>query len=168
MRRRHDNNSSHCSCIPTSQGLPRYYFYFYKLLCIWITKLRDSLFKKKNERGGREERRNLHITEICTSLSSSHTGLLTALQAPQACACPGAFALAVLSVWNALESESQAHGSQPPCPQQRLHRAYHSSQNSLLPDPVLLHGPWATTGMPAPRQQGLLLFCSRLCPLSSE
>lgn len=135
MRRRHDNNSSHCSCIPTCQGLPRYYFYFYKLLCIWIIKLRDSLLKKKdNERGGREgkeeerEGRNSHITEICSSLSSDHTDFLTALQTPQACACPGAFALAVLSVWNALGSESQARGPSLPA---------HSSTSIT---PAVLHG----------------------------
>ena len=62
MRRRHDNNSSHCSCIPTSQGLPRYYFYFYKLLCIWITKLRDSLFKKKKMREEEERRGGICIS----------------------------------------------------------------------------------------------------------
>ena len=96
MRRRNDNNSSHCSCIPTCQGLPRYYFYFYKLLCIWITKLRHSLLKrKKNERGGGEgkeeekEERNSNITEISNSLSSSHTGFSLPLKHPRPVPAPG-------------------------------------------------------------------------------
>ena len=174
--RRHDNNSSHCFCIPTCQGLPRYYFYFCKLLCIWIIKLRDSLFKKKkdNERGGREgkeeerEGRNSHITETRTSLSCGHTDFLTALQTPQACACPGAFALALLSVWNAPESESQARGPLPACSQQRLHHACHSSRSLCRLTLDCFMVPEQPLECQLLDGRDFCLFCSLLYPLSSE
>lgn len=91
--------------------------------------------RRKRGRGGiRTSRKyvpHCPLVTLAFSLPCKHPG----------CACLRAFALAVLSVWNALESGSQAHGSLPPCPQQHVHHANRSSQNSVLPDPVLFRGP---------------------------
>ena len=141
-------------------------------------KIKRLIVKKKNEQRGREgkEERNSNITEINSSLSSSHSGLLTASQTPQSCACPRAFALAVLAVRNALMSESQPHSSLPSCSQRRL--PWSSSSTSTRT--AVLHGTqcyltlyWFMAPELPPECQShdnrdFCLFCSFPYPLCSE